>query len=577
MRIQNEYSFPLSNHADRESCFLRLSLFARTGAFLYNEAMENLKDEKFSLEHDPAFLKLSPFAQDVLAAMDADDELLEEVLYPKGLAPICKAGCMNEFVKRIESAKENGETILIAGDYDCDGMMATAILHKALGKLGLAVRYHIPDRIREGYGLSTATVEKAKEDGASLIITVDNGVAAHAALEKARELEVDVIVTDHHLIAKEPDCLSLVHPQRMGDVFADLCGAGVAFECARAIGCADIDQLIYAAIASISDCMSVRRQTRSIIQQGLRALNTTREIHLAPFVRSFPVRESDVAFQIAPKINAIGRLSDRANANCFINYLSCMDENKVLRYASKVEELNSERKAMTRKAFERALVEVSPFSKVILISTLDLHEGIVGLVAGQLSSKFEKPAIVCTNRDGLLKCSMRAPEGMHCMEILEGFDGYLSIGGHAQAAGFSLKADRMEEFREYLQKKAAAMPMQAAAKKTIPLDPYSVDAQSVQSLDALRPFGSGFELPPFEMNHPSIVSSFDLSEGLHRKFRLASGLQAIHFNQTSMDAAAPAESIEKMIGTLSVSVWNGWRSAEFLIDEIVYANLDQTR
>lgn len=521
-------------------------------------------------ENRGASVRLLPFAQMVLDTINPDPALREDILHPQPLRPVCDAECMEAFRERMEIAAEAGEKIMIAGDYDCDGMMATAIMRQGLSQMGLETGYSIPDRLKEGYGLSERTVQLAADKGYSLIITVDNGVSAHAALEKAKELDVEVIVTDHHLYEVEPDCSLLVHPRTMGFPFEELCGAAIAFECMRALGQNDRRFLIWAAIASISDCMRVANETRSIIQQGLAELNRAGEMHINPFVRQYPINEEDVSFQIAPRVNAIGRLSERANPNTFVRYLETTAPEPVAKYAAQVSEINELRKDMTQDLYARALVDVNPLDSIIFISNPAFHEGIVGLAAGRLSSRTEKPVIMATPNGDILKCSMRGQPGFHCLNFLKEYDGFTALGGHAQAAGFSLPIEKEEEFRKFLRRQIALHPAPPVIKPHILIAPEQVTVDNVLSLDALRPFGTGFKLPDFEIDHPFIMRTYDMSQGRHRKFTLEKNVQAIHFNQTSTDRAAKPDQIEKLIGTLSVSTYNGRRSADFLVDEIVY-------
>lgn len=513
---------------------------------------------------------LEPFARMVLNSIDPDEALRDEILNPKPLRDIQHQKPLQEFAARIALARERGEKVLVAGDYDCDGMMSTAIMSQGLRKYGLQTGFYIPDRLKEGYGLSSKTVEMARQKGYSLIVTVDNGIAAKNALQTARDEGISVIVTDHHLLQETPDCDVLVHPQLLDKPFHTLCGAAIAFECMRALGIEEEKFLIYAAVASISDCMEVRGETRSIIQKGLEALNAHGEIHLNHFVRSYPINETEVSFQIAPRINAIGRLCDQANANTFIRFLDLDDPMQIQKYAAQVSDLNEKRKAMTHDAVSRAMLSVPVLAPVLFMEDDSFHEGIIGLVAGQLSSRFDKPAIVCTKNGDDLKCSMRAPAGFHCLQIVGGFDGFTALGGHAQAAGFTIPSDQKNAFEDYLRRASIEVREEERMKKTIRIEPVQVTWQNVQSLDRLRPFGPGFVLPQFEIDQPAIIRTFDLSEGKHRKFALPGGVQALNFNQTSMDQAASPDEIERLIGTLSISTWNGRRKADFIIDEIEY-------
>lgn len=513
---------------------------------------------------------LSGLAYKILNHAHLDEKERDEILHPSPLRPVCTAKCMQDFVKRMEEAREKGQKVLIAGDYDCDGIMSTIILYQGLKRYGLETMYYIPDRLKEGYGLSAQTVEKAAKASYDLIITVDNGVSAGSALEKARELGVDVIVTDHHLYEDEPDCTLLVHPMKMGEDFDVLCGAGVAFECVRALGIEEEKFLIYAAVASIADCMPVFKETRSIIQEGLKALNAHHEPHFDPFIRSYPVCETDISFQVAPCINALGRLSDRAKVNTFVRYLESTNPIEIQKYAARVMEINEARKEMTYQVQSQALAEMNPLSAILFAISPNFHEGIIGLAAGRLSSQFDKPAIVGTLNGDVAKFSMRAPEGYHCLEFLQKYDGFLALGGHAQAAGFALPAGKVEDFRSFLIKNASKMVRTKMPAEPMEIEVSDITVENMDSLQAIRPFGTGFKMPAFEIDQPLILKSFDFSQGRHRRFYLDGGINAIHFNQTSTDKLAKQEGIEKLIGSISISTWNGTRKAEFMIDEIVY-------
>ncbi len=502
--------------------------------------------------------------------MNPDPELAKQVLHPAGLYPISQSENMKQFVMRIEKAKTNQEKVLITGDYDCDGIMSTAIFTQGLKAYGIDTGYYIPDRIKEGYGLKSKTVEMAVDKGYSLIVTCDNGVKAEAALEKAGELGIDVIVTDHHLLPEKVDCAILVHPDVLEDPFKTLCGAGVAFECIRSLGIADDRFTMWAAMASVADCMEVRGQTRALIQEGIALFNQKGEPHLDPFVRAKPITERDAAFQIAPRINSVGRLADRANVNTFVRYLEASNPNVIARYASQVIEMNETRKRLCEQVYVKSQILIHPLWNVLLAMDPDFHEGVIGLAAGNLCSQYGKPAIVCTKCENGYKGSMRGPKGFHCLDFLSGFDGYAALGGHAQAAGFTVKEEAWKEFEDFVLKAGKSFSWTPAKENVIDIAPEEVTVENVRSLDAFRPFGPGFELPRFRLDNPKILNTFDLSGGTHRKFTLRNGLQAIHFNQSGSDAGSDPGEILAFIGTLSISKFRQKESADFLIDEIIY-------
>ena len=512
---------------------------------------------------------LSKFIQKVLSAISPDEDLIDEILHPRDLYQVSQSECIQSFKQRIQQALDQKEKVLIAGDYDCDGIMSTTILHEGLSQLGLECGYYIPDRIQEGYGLSEKTVQMAYDKGYSLIITCDNGVKAKDALQKAKELKMSVIVTDHHILPETVECEVLVHPDLLEPCFSSLCGAGVAFECMRALNVISDEFVEYAAIASIADCMRVGGQTRSIIQKGLALMNEKGNIHFDPFITRHPINERDAAFQIAPKINAVGRLSNIANVNTFVRYMECQSAPQVAAYAQSVNQINNKRKELSNFVYGKAQVLINPMHSVLFAADEQFPEGIIGLAAGNLCSQYGKPAIVGTiNPDGI-KCSMRAPKGFNCVEFLADFDGFLQHGGHEQAAGMTVDPTRYEDFKAYLIEKGHHYKWQAQEETLVEIEPDEINVDNVRSLDAFRPFGQGFELPRFILRDPLIIRSFDLSQGVHRKFVFANGVEAIHFNQSQQDAHTPFEQIEALIGTVNLSSYRR-EKAEFLIDEIIY-------
>lgn len=512
---------------------------------------------------------LNKFTQKVLSAISPDEDLIDEILHPRDLYPISQSECMQAFKKRIQQALEHNEKVLIAGDYDADGIMSTTILHEGLSGLGLECGYYIPDRIQEGYGLSEKTVQMAFDKGYSLIITCDNGVKAIDALQKAKELNMSVIVTDHHILPETVDCEVLVHPDLLEPCFSSLCGAGVAFECMRALDVNRDDFVEYAAIASIADCMRVGGQTRSIIQKGMTLMNEKGNIHFDPFITRHPINERDAAFQIAPKINAVGRLSNLANVNTFVRYMECKSLEQVSAYAQSVNQINNKRKELSSWVYGKSQVLINPMHSVLFAADEQFPEGIIGLAAGNLCSQYAKPAIVGKITDEGIKCSMRAPKGFNCVEFLADFDGFLQHGGHEQAAGMTIDPNRYQDFKKYLIDKGHTYKWQAQEETLVEIEADEINIENVRSLDAFRPFGQGFELPRFILRDPQIIRSFDISQGAHRKFMFSNGVEAVYFNQSQQDAHTPFDQIEALIGTMNLSTYRR-EKAEFLIDEIIY-------
>lgn len=514
--------------------------------------------------------KLSLLAQKVLETIEKDETKWEEWTSKKELYDISVSDAIKKFVSLMTSAKEKEEKVIVAGDYDCDGIMATTIMVNGLKRLGLECGFYIPNRIKEGYGLNENTVRLAHDKGYTYIVTVDNGVKAFDAINYAKELGMKVIVTDHHTIEEDVDCECLVHPTLMEDEFSTLCGAAVAYECIRALGVDTIYELELAAVASIGDVMSVTKQTRAIIQNGLEALNWDKENHLFSLALDRVLNETSVGFQIVPKLNAIGRLSNLANVNNVVRYFLSDDVKEITSWQAQINHINDQRKKMSEQMCKDASRKCNHSLEVLLISDSSFHEGIIGLVAGNLCATYQKAVIVMAQSQSGYKASMRSPEGFDCMDFLKDFDGFREIGGHTNAAGFGIDIQNYDEFVKYVRNKGQEYKWTPSIQKTLLVNPDELSIEAIESLDVLRPFGPGFVCPLFELKDVEIKSIFDIQNGKHRKFTLSNGLQCMNFNQSDFDRSRSVISISGFIGNIQISQYRGKKQATFIIDKIKY-------
>ncbi|MEY8543476.1 single-stranded-DNA-specific exonuclease RecJ [Dubosiella newyorkensis] len=514
--------------------------------------------------------KLSNLAQQVLNTLEPDLEKQEKWLEHNELYSCSESAEMLSFREVIEQAKEEGQKIFVAGDYDCDGIMATTIMVDGLRKFGCTVGFYIPDRIKEGYGLNTATIEQAYQKGYTILVTVDNGVKAQDALDLAASYGMTTIVTDHHTIEHEIDCDILIHPNYLEEQFSTLCGAGIAFECVRSLGTDNSYHLLLAAIASVGDVMPVIKQTRRIIQQGIQLLNEKREMHISPFIKDSKVNEVTLSFQVVPKINAVGRLCNMANVNNVVRYLLSEDPVEVSKLHKQIEEINDRRKKISDQMCNYAMNMVHPEDKVILIQSPGFHEGIIGLVAGKICATYDKPVIVgAQNVDGY-KLSMRSPKGFHCMDFLGDFEEFSVIGGHEQAAGFSIDLEAFGRFVQYVKTKSANYSWKKQEESSILIDPSMICIEDIESLDALRPFGPAFKLPMFKMEHPKIKTYYDFQNHKHRRYTLDSGLTCMYFNQPLLNVKLSVNKIQAFEGQVQISEYQGRRQPNFMIEKINY-------
>ncbi|MDO4467010.1 MAG: DHH family phosphoesterase [Bacillota bacterium] len=480
-----------------------------------------------------------------------------------------QAECMLLFKQELEDIKEYGERVLVAGDYDCDGICATTIMVHGLRHYGIDCGFYIPNRIKEGYGLSINTVELAYKKGYSTIITVDNGVKAFEALERAAQLNMRVIVTDHHTIDQEVDCDILIHPTTLEDSFSNLCGAAIAYECMRVL---DMDNPYYlqlAAIASVGDVMEVTKETRAIIQQGLLIMNKQPDPHIHA-LQPGPYDETTIGFQIVPKLNAVGRLADLANVNNVVRFFLDLNPMNIQKFKEQAEYINNTRKQLSDVVYNQAISKINKEEDILLVVDPSFHEGIIGLVAGRIMNEFQKPTIVMSESDGICKASMRAPDGFDCMEFFSSFSYFSAFGGHKLAAGFSVKVEDMPSFVEYIRNRCQTYRFEIVEKKYMVIEESDCSVAEIESLNVLRPFGQGFPFPNMKLEEPKIKSCFQIQGGKHCKYTLQSNLECMLFNQSRENTFHSPYEIKGLIGTLSINTFRQKRSVNFLIDEIEY-------
>lgn len=513
---------------------------------------------------------MNKLLEKVLFYLESDQSKWEYWMNRQPLFDVSNALCMKMFKERIQKAIENKEKVMVAGDYDCDGISATTIMVSGLRSLGLDCGFYIPDRILEGYGLNENTVNLAYKKGYSLIVTVDNGVKACSALSLAKKLGMDVIVTDHHILDGDVDCFCLIHPDTLEDCFETECGAALAYECMRVLGVDTDYHLQLAGLASISDMMQVTKQTRAIIQNALVSINEMHEKHIFLLASDMELNEVSVSFQVVPKLNAIGRLSNLANVNNVVRYFLSENDRELYSLSSQISQMNDMRKKMSEQMVKQTLRRVNTSQDILICMDDSFHEGIIGLVAGNLCATYQKPCIILSKSNQGYKASMRAPEGFHCVEFLHPYGKFSAFGGHAGAAGFSLNLNEYNEFIDFIKKRMSEYHWSKSERKTLVIDDSELSLEAIQSLDVLRPFGPGFEFPMFELKKPDIKSIYDFQNHKHRKYTLHSGLQCMRFNQPQLEYNQSVNSIASFIGTVQVNQYRGRKQANFVIDEIVY-------
>lgn len=427
---------------------------------------------------------------------------------------------MDRAVQIILGAIREGRRLRIVGDYDIDGVCSTYILLKGLGRLGARVDYEIPDRVKDGYGINESIIEQAAADGVELIVTCDNGISAYTQIERARELGMAVVVTDHHDVPldegkeKIPPADAVVNPKQAdcGYPFPEICGGMVAWKLVQALyEAAGVPEgewrklLIFAAVATVGDVMKLKDENRIVVKLGLADFKTTDNRGLLKLVEKNGLDRADIkayhiGFIIGPCLNAGGRLQ---TAKLALRLLLAEDEDEADRLAQTLTELNAERKDMTLRGTKEAcriVDEQYSRDKVLVVFLPDCHEPLAGIIAGRLRETYCKPSIVLTRGEECVKGSGRSIESYHMfLALTEVKELLLKFGGHPMAAGLSLEERNVEEFRRRLNEQAQLTEEDFIPKVWIdvPMPIQYVSEPLIHQLDLLEPFGQGNEKPLF--------------------------------------------------------------------------------
>jgi single-stranded-DNA-specific exonuclease len=520
-------------------CCKHLSLLLQTSEQRWQlpAAIQIDADLRASGLADPLLAVLQRRGYDTSAAIAA---LLEP---PEAPDPRRHFPDLGKAVQRLKQACKQQERLAICGDYDADGMTSTALLVGVLQQLGARPQAAIPSRLDDGYGLNSGMVERLAADGIRLLVTVDNGVAARDALLRARELEVDVVVTDHHTLPAElPPLLALLHPACTPEQspYRGLAGVGLAYVLAMALArnCRSEQGLAMArdlfCIGTIADMAPLQGVNRRWLIDGLPGLKRStlaglQALQQVAGLDDAPVDAGAVGFQIAPRINAVGRLGD---PQLVVDLLTTNDQDQALELARQCEQLNRQRRDLCDaiEAEARALVEAdgeqrSPF---LLLAQSHWHHGVIGIVAARLVDHFGLPvALLASEGDGRMRASVRAPRGFAVDAALQACSDLLERhGGHPAAGGFTVRTEQLTQLHERLNARAEEWLQQQGGLRLIEPEALvrleELTAAFWKQLQRLEPFGAGHPTPLFWSSRCSI-SQQRLLRGGHLQLNLKQG------------------------------------------------------
>ncbi|HEY6410988.1 MAG TPA: single-stranded-DNA-specific exonuclease RecJ, partial [Ktedonobacteraceae bacterium] len=390
-----------------------------------------------------------------------------DVRYDQTLDPLTLID-MDRALERIQHAFAQREHITVYGDYDADGVTSSALLTRALRTLKhpeAPLDFHIPSRIHDGCGLNLKAIDLLKSRGTSLIITTDCGSSDVEQVAYAHTLGIDVIITDHHRPPEQrPDAFAMINPWRSDCTYSEryLCGVGIAFKLVQALYRAslrpetdELSLLDLVAVGTIADVAPLLGENHTLVRLGLQKLNATQNPGLLALLRKAglqpgKIRERDIAYALAPRINAAGRMKD---ASIAFNLLTTDNAAEAAHYVEELDQLNQSRQRQTEELMNhvRAEAQFRPNDKVVLVSGDQWPEGIIGLVAGKLSEEINRPVLVLSRGPEFSRGSARSQPGLNIIDALGGCSDLLvRYGGHAQAAGFTIANNRVEELREHL-------------------------------------------------------------------------------------------------------------------------------
>lgn len=533
------------------------------------------KAKKLGLEASVANLVYQREIQTEEALRDFLEPSLDQLHDPYELHDMDKA------VTRIRQAIENYEQILIYGDYDADGMTSASIVKEALEQLGAECQVYLPNRFTDGYGPNASVYKYFIENqGISLIVTVDNGVAGHEAIELAQSMGVDVIVTDHHSMPEVlPDAYAIIHPEHpeADYPFKHLAGCGVAFKLATALlEEVQVELLDIVAIGTIADMVSLTDENRILVKYGLSVLKNTQRIGLQELFKIAGIQENEVdeetvGFQIAPRLNALGRLDD---PNPAIELLTGFDEEEARDIALMINHKNEERKEIVQKIYDEAKTMVDLNKPVQVLAGEGWNPGVLGIVAGRFLEELHQPVIVLNIENGLAKGSARSIEAVDIFEALDPHrDLFVAFGGHAGAAGMTLEASKLEALSQVLVAYIEDNQVDLSTKNELFLDEElslpDLTLETLKNFEKLAPFGMDNKKPVFYLKDFKIENARTMGAGnTHLKLKISQAdavFDVVAFGLGDLATEFSQTKNLELAVTLSVNKWNGQTSLQLML------------
>ena len=529
--------------------------------------------------------------------------MLEEFFSPRprlAYDPFLLAN-MREGVDSLLKAVDEGRHIVIYGDYDVDGITSTALLMKVIGSLTPNVSYYIPSRLDEGYGLHKESIDRILEDGGEFIVTVDCGSSSAEETAYAHSLGIGTLVTDHHNMSGKRAEGIIINPRLPEDSypFKGLAGVGVAYKLALALarernipGPLMAEMLEFATVGTIADIMPMTNENRTIVKCGLRSIHLgcrnrgLRELIDRSALDYRTLKASDISFGIAPKINASGRLGD---ASLGVKLLLSDDDQEIRDCCSELIEENRERRRLQDDAYERGVSMLDDElckGDFVVVEINDSHEGVLGIVAGKLREKINRPVVVISRNGDTFKGTGRSVPGVNLYEMLDKYrDRFISFGGHSAACGFTIDASGIDELRDDLNKdiqlKLEGNPylLDEIHASDAELDADDIDLDLAEALQMLEPCGKDNEVPVFVIRNAEVKGwRFLKDDDKMARFSLVTSdgrsIDSVIFRNAAEAYEAVTEGRVDIYCNIEINTWRDVRKAQVIAKEILPAGTE---
>lgn len=515
----------------------------------------------------------------------------KEKLYDPFLMKDCDIACDS-----ILKAIRNKEKIMVLGDYDVDGTCGASMFHLFLKHFGLESSVYIPDRIKEGYGISLAAIEKAKNENIKLIVAIDCGITAFEKVEYAKSIGVDFVICDHHQPPEQiPEALAVLDPLRKdcSYPYKFLCGAGVAFKLIQAV-CQKLNEndfanslIDFVALATSSDIVPITDENRILVNEGFRIINTKPRPSLKTLIEKVGLKEgtintNNIVYSLAPRINAVGRLGDAKRA---VELLTSEDPKELDELALTLDSENTNRRELDKsitddafKIFDEINKDGKSFS--IVLHNKEWHPGVIGIVAARLVEKYNVPAIVLTSVNGIAKGSARSINGFNLYEALKKCeDKLIQFGGHCHAAGLEIKLDKIDEFRECFNAIATEELTKNELQPEIEIDSElnfdEINNVFINILSFFEPYGPGNSVPVFITENVQVVGAVKNAKSDTHIFKVRDPesrriFESVFFLSKDYDDEIKTGNNIDICYSLEKNLWNGRESIKLRIRDLKF-------